>query len=440
MTTDQTPSTTTPHEQLIERDLRRNVAAIVGWELLWGLGLPFALYWTLVPAYLQQLQASKTLIGLVGSFPTLFAPLAIVSSYWIRADRRMKVTRRTYVFAILPWLVYSVSALSWGQKWPLALHRAMMVFSAAAFMGGFRAMVATFFEVLTDNVPVKRRGKLFGLRSGALGGAGLASGYAAVRVLRHWPAPMNFQVSFLIGLALFLLSCSTLWFIRDHVNPAHTDLNETSRPPLWGWLKDSVSLVWHEPNYRQFLFFQGVLNAACLGASFVVAAAGDVLGATPEQQGVFGVVYVGGMAATGWLVGWVADRYGYRLTGFLIAALLASAYLTCFASRTLTLWFVAYGCMAVSNMAWNSILCNMGAEICPDVKPGHLMALGHSSVLLGVVPAMAACGRLVDYLGSYDAVFAVLLTLALVAALGFALLVREPRTGRLYMIKPLRHP
>ena len=94
--------------------------------------------------------------------------------------------------------------------------------------------------------------------------------------------------------------------------------------------------------------------------------------------------------------------------------------------------------MAVSNMAWNTILCNMGAEICPKVKPGRLMALGHSSVLLGVVPAMAACGRLADCLDSYDAAFSVLLTLALVSALGFALLVREPRTGRLYMIKPLR--
>ena len=109
------------------------------------------------------------------------------------------------------------------------------------------------------------------------------------------------------------------------------------------------------------------------------------------------------------------------------------------AVRTLlNLWFVAYGCMAVSNMAWNTILCNMGAEICPKVKPGRLMALGHSSVLLGVVPAMAACGRLADCLDSYDAAFSVLLTLALVSALGFALLVREPRTGRLYMIKPLR--
>ena len=428
------------YEQLVDRDLRRNMAAVVGWEFLWGLGLPFALYWTMVPAYLQQLQASKTLIGIVGSFPTLFAPLAVVSSYWIRADRRLKVSRRVYLLAIVPWLAYSAAALLWGDAWPLALHRAIMVVAAAAFMGGFKSMVTLFFEMLTDNVPVNRRGKLFGFRSAALGGAGLASGYAAMLVLRHWPSPMNFRVSFLIGLIVFLLSCSTLWAIHDHVNPAHTDLSRTARQPLFAWLKESLSLVWHEPNYRLFIFFQGTLSVACLGASFVIAAAGDVLGASPEQQGIFGMVYVGGMATTGWIVGWAADRYGYRFTGFILAFLLAVAYFTCLTSRTLNLWFVAYGCMAVSNMAWNTILCNMGAEICPEVKPGRLMALGHSSVLLGVVPAMAACGRLADCLGSYDAVFSVLLTLALVSALGFALLVREPRTGRLYMIKPLRRP
>ena len=68
------------------------------------------------------------------------------------------------------------------------------------------------------------------------------------------------------------------------------------------------------------------------------------------------------------------------------------------------------------------------------------MALANSLSLLVVVPTVTLCGRMVDTTGRYSEVFTAMLALSAVAALGLAFLVKEPRRGRLYMIKFLRQP
>ena len=119
---------------------------------------------------------------------------------------------------------------------------------------------------------------------------------------------------------------------------------------------------------------------------------------------------------------------------------MVSAYTIILLLRKLEYWYIAYGAIAISGISWNMVLCNMGAEICPVVRPGRLMALGNSLTLLVVVPGMAICGRVVDKTGTYEGVFVALLVLSIVAALGFACIVREPRVERQYVIKPLVRP
>ena len=432
-----------PHaefERLVASDFRRNVTAFVSWEFIWGLGLPFAMYETLVPAYLQQISAPKVLIGIIAAFPTLFAPAAILGAYWVPARKRLQVARWTHILAIVPWWVYSIVAALWGGAWSRSVHYALFALAAAAFMGGIKSIQPVLFDVMTDNTPLKRRGRMLGFRAAALGVSGLGMGYVAIRLLERWPVPQNYRICFVIGTSLFILSCASSWLLRDHVNPSHSSIESASRPSVGDWLKESFNLVWDEPNYRIFLFFQALLRLAVLGSSFIVVAAGDVLGVSAGQQGGFSMIYLGAMGGLGWLIGLLADRYGFRMTEFVVAVLLAVGYILVLVSRSLGLWYLAYGAVAVTGITWFTVLCNMGAEICPDVRPGRLMALGNSLVLLLVVPGMAACGWVVDYSGRYDVVFVTFFVLSLVSALGFACIVKEPRTGRLYMIKPMRRP
>jgi MFS family permease len=291
--------------------------------------------------------------------------------------------------------------------------------------------------MMADNVPPRRRGLLFGLRTAGLGGSGLIMGYVASKVLAHWPTPLNFQISFIIGSSIFLTSCLTLWGIRDHVNPEHSQRIGTSGQPFLPYLFEMVRRLWQEPNYRILLFFLVLLFVATNGAAFIVAAAREQLGVTTQVQGFFSLIYLGTTAGLGWVLGIVADRYGYRLVTCLTSGMLSVAFLLCLLSQNVVLWCLAYGAFALACGSTPMVLCNMSAELCPEVPPSRLMGVGNVLVVSFVMIASTVCGAVVDLSGVYQPIFIANLMLSMIALFGFAFLVREPRTGQRYIIKVL---
>ena len=66
-------------EAVLWKNLPRNVTGMLLFEFTWGFGLPFGLYVTMVPAYLTDLGATKSLMGFVMSFWTILIPLQLVA-------------------------------------------------------------------------------------------------------------------------------------------------------------------------------------------------------------------------------------------------------------------------------------------------------------------------------------------------------------------------
>jgi tryptophan-rich sensory protein len=119
---------------------------------------------------------------------------------------------------------------------------------------------------MTENIPRKSRGRLYGLRTFALGVGGLAMGIVTSRLLSRIDAPRNYQVSFLIGDVLLLFSCLLLLFFRDE---AAVDDREASHT-LYVSLKQKLKNLLDEPNYRIFLLFH-LLNVVAVNlAAFIV--------------------------------------------------------------------------------------------------------------------------------------------------------------------------
>lgn len=425
------------YEQAVERDVRRNILAFTSWEFVWGLGMPFAMFATFVPAYLGALDAPKALIGMLLAFPHLFGALQLLVGYWTPPARRLIVYRRLLIAGVLPYFLYAAAATLWGTAWPLRLHCTLYTIAQTFFLGISFSTSGLYWEIMTDTVPARRRGKLFGLRSVGVGSAGLAMGAVATAVLAHWPTPQNFRVAFLIGTSFFLVSLATLWIVRDHVNPEHGTRHAADRASLGRHLIETFRPLRGEPNYRIFIFFMTLLCVATGGAPFLVDAARVTLHVSAQAQGIFSLVYLGAMAALGWLFGALADRYGYRLVGCVAAILMAGVFLTCLTTRSLVCWYAAYGAYAITGFASYMLLCNMSAELCPTAPPNRMMALGGILPVPFVLTANTLGGRVADLTGSYQPVFIAFLVLSLVALAGFAFLVREPRSGRLYMLKPI---
>ena len=69
-------------EAALRRNLPRNVTGMLLFELTWGFGMPFGLYVSMVPAYLNAMGTSKSLMGFVQSFWTILIPLQLIGSHY----------------------------------------------------------------------------------------------------------------------------------------------------------------------------------------------------------------------------------------------------------------------------------------------------------------------------------------------------------------------
>ncbi|MFH1477212.1 MAG: MFS transporter [Verrucomicrobiota bacterium] len=427
------PTITAEYERLVERDYRRNLTAMVGWEFLWGLGVPFAMFSTFVPAYLGAMNAPKVLIGFILSFPPIFSAGQILMSYLIPAKKRLAIYRLLATGLSVPWLAYSGAAFFWGATWPPWFHFTVFTFALILF-GTVWLSNSVYWEIMTDNIPPRKRGRLFGLRMLGLGLPVLLTGFLATRVLSHWEPPRNFQMAFMIGTSLFILSCTQLWKIRDHINPEHERPADSSTAPFGHYLRNMFHGLWQDPNYRIFIFFMVLLYMAVYGAPFMVDAARTQLHVSAQAQGGFSIAYLIAGMCLGWIIGLLADRVGYRLIGGIIGGLMAGAFLICLLTHRIAWWYAAYGAYSIAISSSMMLICNLSAELCPREPPNRLIAVGNILMACFVLPATTLSGWIVDQVGSYQPIFIANLILSLVVVFGFGFIVREPRSGRLYTI------
>jgi MFS family permease len=417
------------HRIAIEADYRRNRTVFAGWEFLWGLGAPFALFSTFAPAYLATLGAPQLLVGLILAFPPLFSATQLLVGYFVQPIARLRTVVLPIMGCMLPLLAYSASAVIWGEHWSTGTHATLYTVAMLVFLGVPCTLNSLLWEIITDTTPANRRGELFGWRAVGAGISGLAVSGIAAWLLQRWETPLNFRISFTVGATLYFLSCLILLRTRDHVHPVH--LRDEHRPQ-GSLVAHVVALVherWRDARYRSFMFFHTLLVVAATNAPFLVAGARSQLGASARELGLFVPLYLVALTVSGPLLGRLADRYGFRAVGVVCGSLLTTSFLLCLASDDLRIWYVAFTLYAACPFAASAVLANLSAELCPGVPASRLIAVGNVMVIGFVVAGSALCGAIIDATGSYPAIFTANLVIAIVATAGFLFVVREPRSG-----------
>lgn len=432
----QNPKTKLPHsgpEARLWKNLNRNVRGMLVFELTWGFGLPFGLYASMVPAYLTAMGSSKSLMGFAQSLWTILIPLQLLGGHFLTGKRRLHSVVTLYMIATGIRLLYDVFAVFVPGMWTPPSLVAFFVLANSGYVGLLLLGQSLYMGVLTDNIPKERRGWLFGLRTFCNGAGGILMGFAASWVLHRWASPLNFRVSFLICDTFWTLSSLSLLQLRDQ--PVRRAPSRTVS--FFRSLGHKVKILLANPNYRIFLFFH-ILNTVGLNvATFIIPYAQERLGVSDDQVAWLSVIYLGANAAFGTLVGKLADKTGYRSVGALQSLLLIAFYIIAITARSFPAICAAYALYSVVNISGSFTLVNMSVELCPSIDVTDLTALGGVFLLPFVATATPLAGGLIDATGSYPLVFSIGITLAVVAVLGFGLLVREPRTGRVYAIKQI---
>jgi MFS family permease len=407
------------------------VLGILLFEGTWGLGIPFGLYASMVPAYLTALDASKSLMGFVQSLWTVLIPLQLLGGHFFARHGRLKALVIINMAATGARLVYDALALFLPGIWVPRSFTGFFVLACAGYIGLYVIGQSIYMGVLTDNIPRLRRGWIFGLRTLVLGVGGIITGLVASQVLHHWPSPMNYRVSFFICDGLWTVSSLSLLLIND----AHVHRPIQRAAGFFRSLAAKLKILLANPTYRIFLFFH-MLNAVALTiTTFIIPFSKERLGIPDSSIAWLSIVYLATNAAFGGLMGRLADKVGYRSVGALQSLLLMVFFIVAVEARSFAAVCAAYVLSSMVNMTGAFILVNMSAELCPSLGVSDLTALGGTLLLPFVAAAAPLAGRIVDATGNYPTVFFIGATIAIVAFFGFAFLVREPRSGRIYIIK-----
>ena len=100
--------------------------------------------------------------------------------------------------------------------------------------------------------------------------------------------------------------------------------------------------------------------------------------------------------------------------------------------------YIAFSLYASVIMVANMVMTNMSVELLPKQNSGTLIAAASSLMMPIILVATPLAGWVIDKTGSYTIIFALGAIVAAISALGFLVLVHEPRTRKMYIIRYIR--
>lgn len=381
--------------------LNRNRAAVLLFEFLWGVAMPFVYHSTILPGYLRHLGVAAAWIGVAPALHNgVLALVQPLSAYAIQPGvRRVSRMRLAYALGSCAYVLLGLLVLG-GLRDP-----ATCLWVTLSAVLGFALAVGTgdphYMAVVVAAIPPEQRGRYFALRMVCLGLGGIAGGALAEQVLRI-AAPLNFGACFLLGGLLY--AGSTLSMALYRADPAP---ELPARAGFGAFLADRLLPQMRERAFRAYLVAVVFFALAACGFSFLGLLLRDRMGESDRLFGLLGAVLMASNLVMSWVLGVVCDRWGPRRGLSLTMLCYAAGILGCLLFRERLLLLACYALAAVwlpgqiiaatdlaLRLAARSPASDVTAAMMVTMAPARILG----PVLLGVAvdrwsyaPALLAC-------------------------------------------------
>ena len=408
-------------------DLRHNVLALGTDYGFFLIAMSFASPATILPAFAASLGAPNVVIGTIPAVMTLgwFLPPLFAAAHTESLDKKLPFVMRYTIWERVPFAVLAAAAMWLAPSHPgltLALLLAMLV--VVTGVGG--ALTPAWMDIVGRAVPVSIRGRFFALTAVAAAAAGLAGSALTTEILARVAAPTSYALCFVCATVCMFVSLAALAVVREPV----ASTSPPAHPGLRVYLRRVPTLLRDDRNLRWFLVVRWFSITGSMASGFYTVYALHAWQAPAATLGVFTALLLTGSMVGLLLLGWIADRAGYRvvvMTG--IAATLASN-LVALVAPSLTAFgavFVLAGLQeAAFRIAYPTVLLEFAPR--PEAQPLYI-GVGNTAITPVAFAAPIAAGLLADGAG-FGAVFAAGTVAGALALATLALRVREPRHVR----------
>jgi MFS family permease len=405
----------------VERNYRWNFAVNLLDGAAFWFGLSFISSSTIVPLFVSKLTASPLLIGLVAVIGSgsWYLPQLFTANFTERMPRKKPIAINLGFFLERMPLWFIVLSAALATRSPaLALF---IFFASYAWHGLGAGMIAPAWqELIARCFPVNRRGRFFGTT--LFIGAGTAAGGAALStwLLKTFPFSQNFVLTFTVAAVGITLSWVFLALVREPEQPVEGTAKSNRQ-----FLAELPSIVRRDHNFRRFLVARVLLAFGGLGTGFITVSAIYRWQIADSVVGIYTAVSLIGQTGGTLVFGFLADRFGHKLSLEIGALTSALAFLLALLAPAPGWVFAVFFLLGISISALlvSGIMVNL--EFCePQRRPTYVgianTSIGIASILAPLLGAWLASV-------SYGWLFGVGTVANLAALIALHWWVKEPR-------------
>jgi MFS family permease len=346
-------------------------------------GFSFASASTIMPLFVSKLTPNPLAIGLLavlaqGSWflPQLFTANAVEQL----ARKKPVVINLGFFLERMPTWFWVVAALVAGRSPELAL---IIFLAGYAWHGLGAGVVATAWQdLLARCFPVDRRGRLLGTTMFIGAGTGAIGSALSAWLLKTFSFPANFAYTFAIAAAAITLSWFFLALTREPVQPVSTP--PQSNRQFWAGLP---GILQRDRNFRRYLVARTLMAMGSMGGGFITVAAVARWQVPDGTVGVYTGSLLVGQTVGNLAVGWLADRFGHKLSLELGALASTLAFALAWLAPLSEWYYVVFFLLGISSAAIivSGILVVM--EFCePERRPTYV---GLANTAVGLVSIVA---------------------------------------------------
>jgi MFS family permease len=377
---------------------------------------------TFFPALVTRLGGTNVEVGALGVitylavfFPQIFAARIVETHPWKKPWAIwMGTSQRAFIFLMgVHILVFGGSGTS------LVLWVFLFFFTMNQIMAG----IATpgWFDLFAKLIPLKKRGRVIGIRN-ALGGFGaLIAGMLLTWILGAFTYPWNYGIAFMLAFG-FQMGSITLQSKLVETEPSKT----SKRKPIVSFLLQVQRVPRENREFRRFLIASAFLVSATMPIAFFTVRALKDFHADEALVGAFTLALVGIQGISSLVLGYITDRYGNKLVLIYASAAMGCASLAAILAPSPGWFIVVYLFLGIHLGADVMARYNLSIEYGSAEKRSTYVGLMNTLLAPFYLVGLAG-GVLSDFLG-YQAVFLGGVIFSLIGLYLLIYKVRDPRS------------
>ncbi|MCC7355416.1 MAG: MFS transporter [Anaerolineae bacterium] len=406
----------------ISKHYRRNFIVNVLDTSIGGVGFSFMSSGSILPLFVSRLTSSSLIIGLIGTLSALVWLPQVFTARWVERLPRKKpfVAFTTLLGERLA--IVATALVVWGAHIFETRLTLILFFLAFTYHTLGAGMVITAWqELMAKIIPVRARGRFFGVSFFGMSALSLVAASAATAILARYPFPTNFAICFTVAAVCVMVSF--LFFLATH-EPARPD----PRPPTTGreYWQNLFILLRQDANFRRYLVSQVAWAFGGMGRGFIAVYAARRFGLPDQVAGTFTAILVASQMVANLTLGELADRRGHKLTLELASLALLAAMAVAFVGESPLWFYVSFVFLGIG--AGGNIVSSLSITMefsQPESRPTYI-GLANTTLGVAMLVAPLLAGWIAGWAG-YPALFALSMVGGVVTFIVLHWWVREPR-------------